>query len=87
MKSSPQDKVKLDTEKMVREINAIVNNDWGLEIDTHSMKKDPSWTQKQSDEMAAALMKIYQIAHCISCRACQGKYTLPTPKSRKRSKV
>lgn len=67
--------MKLDYKKMLQEIDATVNNDWGFDIDCHALHPQEEWTQKKAQEMADALMKIYSISHCITCKACNGKYS------------
>ena len=69
---------KLDTDRMVRDIDVLVNNDWGFEIVDVKSK----FTQKEAREMSAVLGKIYTISHCITCNACNVKYRLPTTKRR-----
>lgn len=77
MKSpSPRSKKRLDLERMVREIDAIVNSDWGSDINFHDLQPKEKWSQKVAQEMADALMNIYSISHCITCEACQVKYRL-----------
>ena len=69
--------MKLDTERMVREIDKIVNSDWGFEmVDCRRMPDSKPFTQKEAEEMSDALGEIYRIAHCISCKACQSKYKI-----------
>lgn len=64
---------------MIRAIDTIVNNDWGftmidLKQDLHKpYGKCLPFTHKESEEMSAALGKIYQIVHCIDCEACSPK--------------
>lgn len=69
-----QSDMSLDHEKMLQEIDAVVNNDWGFDIDCRALHPEQEWTQKEAQEMADALMKIYTISHCISCKGCQSRY-------------
>ena len=67
--------MKLDYLKMLREIDKLVNNDWGFEmIDCKMMPKAKPFTQKEAKEMSQRLGQIYLISHCITCTACQIRY-------------
>lgn len=75
MTPSPEEST-LDYEAMVRDIDELVNNDWGFDVDCLSMHPYQEMPQKMAWEMQKVLMKIYTISHCISCIACRGKYTV-----------
>lgn len=66
---------KLNYKKMLEEIDALVNNDWGFDIDCHSLPHSKPFTQAEAKEMARVLMKIYTISHGIDC-VCGNKYLL-----------
>lgn len=59
--------------QMVEDINNIVDNDWGFEIDCHSLPNSKPFSQEESEEMANALMRIYSISHGVYC-GCGNKY-------------
>lgn len=63
--------------KMLEKIDSFVNNDWGFDIDCHSLPNSKPFTQKEAREMAAILMRIYQISHCLTCEACDPILTNP----------
>jgi hypothetical protein len=67
--------MKLDTERMVLEINELVDNDWGFDmIDCKNVPGATPYTQEESRQMAHVLGRIYSISHCVECGACQGRY-------------
>ena len=69
---------KLAHYKMLEEINTLVVTDFCEEMSMKSMKEcSEKYTQEEATQMADLLGRIYLIAHCIHCHACQTKY-LPT---------
>lgn len=70
---------KLDHYKMLEEIAEIVETDFCSEMEMKSMPKSGKYTQEEALEMSHLLGNVYLIAHCIHCRACQGKYLKVLP--------
>jgi hypothetical protein len=64
----------LDWKKMVRDINKLLQNDFMFDMDCKGLHKGDIYTQEEAEEMRNILMKIYRIAHCFTCTACDGKY-------------
>lgn len=69
-------KPKLDYKKMLEDINDFVDNDWGLDVDCHSLPDSKPFTQKEAKEMAETLMEIYKISHGVYCSTCGRKYQI-----------
>ena len=68
----------LDHYRMLREIADMVENDFCADMDSRfATSGEVKFTNEEAKEMAHMLGKIYSIAHCITCRACQGKYENP----------
>lgn len=67
---------KLDYKKMIEEVNELVSTDFMFDMDCKSMHEPHTFTYEESEEMRKILLKIYGIAHCIACTACQTKYVL-----------
>jgi hypothetical protein len=65
----------LDHQKMLKEICALVETDFGFDMECKLSPKAKPYTQEEAQEMAATLAKIYGIAHCLHCKACQDKYS------------
>ncbi len=66
--------VKLDFEKMISEIDDIVQTDFAFDMDCKLMPNSKEYTQKEAQDMAKMIGRIYLISHCNTCKACQGKY-------------
>ena len=64
---------KLNHKQMLTEIDKLVNNCWGFDIQLKHFGSE-TFTEKEANEMANVLGKIYLISHCIHCEACQKKY-------------
>jgi hypothetical protein len=69
----------LDYKAMVEDIDELVSNDWGFDVDCLSMYPYQEIPQKMAWEMQKVLMKVYTISHCRACVACGGKYILHKP--------
>ena len=67
---------KLNHKQMLTEIDKLVNNCWGFDIQLRT-----SHTPEQAKEMANILGRIYSISHCIHCEACQKKYIVNQQKN------
>lgn len=65
--------MRLDTLKMLVDIDAITNDEWHEELDMRHMNGKP-YTQEEAAELAIRLGKVYSISHAIHCKACQDKY-------------
>lgn len=80
----PSDVFKRDTDRMVKEIDAIVSGDWGFSVTDDMVNlqqggmitpnRYKQFTQTQAEGMADAIGKVYMIAHAIYCGACGAKY-------------
>lgn len=66
----------LNFEQMVKEIDELVSTDFMFDMDCKGIHPEEPFTHKQSQEMANILTKVYSIAHCITCKACQTKYLI-----------
>jgi cytosine/adenosine deaminase-related metal-dependent hydrolase len=71
---------QLDTERMVKEIANLVESDFCFDIDARFASDEPKFTQEEAKQMAWLLGRVYSIAHCIHCTACQRKYLLDSKK-------
>lgn len=69
-------KVRLDYKRMVDEIDALVETDFCFDMDSRFVDEKPQWTQDEAKQMAHLLGRIYSIAHCNTCTACQGTYSI-----------
>jgi succinate dehydrogenase/fumarate reductase-like Fe-S protein len=65
---------RLNHYKMLKEIVGLVETDFCSEMEMKSLPKSKQYTQKEAQQMANLLGKIYSTAHCIHCYACQTKY-------------
>lgn len=72
--------MKLDYKKMIKEVDGIVESDFVFDVSCRKYQKDNKYTQKEAQEMAILLGRIYLISHCTSCKACQTKYLTNSPK-------
>ncbi len=72
LKGVPYD--QLDLVKMLESINEIVGSDWAEKMSWKQLPDSKPYTQKEASKMATALGKIYTIAHCLTCKACQPKW-------------
>lgn len=68
--------MKLDYKKMIEEVDELVDSDFMFDMDCKSLPNSEPITQEEAEEMRQILLKIYRIAHCTTCVACQGKYLL-----------
>lgn len=70
----------LDYKSMVNAIDKIIqdNGDFleDMECKAHHIGGNPTYSQRQSAEMADILASIYTISHCVHCKACQGKWLI-----------
>lgn len=78
MKNSKPNKKKLDYKKMVREIDNLVEGDFCFDMDCHNLPNSKPITQKEAMKMVKIIGRVYKIAHCIYCTACQGKWFIET---------
>ena len=60
---------KLRYRQMLRDINNLVDNDFGLDMEGKYFT-NTKFTHKESMKMADILAKIYGISHTIDCEAC-----------------
>lgn len=65
---------ELDFKRMIDDIDELVSNDFCFDMDCKSLHPEESFTHEESTQMRDILMKIYSIAHCRTCKACQIKY-------------
>lgn len=65
---------ELDYKKMIGEVNELVSTDFMFDMDCKSMREPHAFTYEESEAMRKTLLKIYTIAHCTTCAACQTKY-------------
>lgn len=61
--------MKINWKQIVKDVDVIVNNDWGAEVDM-KLVFNRKFTQAEAKEMASALMKIYRITHCVYKNCC-----------------
>jgi hypothetical protein len=66
--------IKLDYKKMLEKIDALVCTDFCADMDWKTTPKTKPFTQKESEQMAQLLGRVYSISHCIHCTACQSKF-------------
>lgn len=66
---------QLDTAKMSQEVSELVETDFAFDMNFKLIDKKYEYTQEEARKMADILGRIYSIAHCIHCRACQQIYT------------
>ena len=59
----------MNYEKMLVDINEIVESDFAFEMENKCGEK---FTQKEAIKMANMLEEVYSISHCAHCKA--GKY-------------
>lgn len=65
---------KLRYRQMLRDINILIDNDFGLDIEGKWFN-DKKFTQKEAKQMAEILIDIYGISHgiyCDLCASCRG---------------
>lgn len=73
---------RINYKKMLKDINAMVDNDWAFDVTDCKVKeakkgKITKWdkfTQEEAQQMSEVLGDIYKIAHGIDC-VCGNKYT------------
>lgn len=70
--------VRMNYKKLLNEINKEVDNDWGYDMvdghiyfDKNTKPYYKDFTQKEAQEMAQTLGRIYRISHTIHCKACR----------------
>jgi len=66
--------IDIDSIKDVEEIDELVNNDFGQDMELKQMPNSKPYTQKEAREMAQIISLVYSKSHCITCEACQRKY-------------
>ena len=66
--------MELDYKRMVGEIAELVETDFMFDMDCKNIPKSSPITQEEAMEMVGILGKVYSIAHCIHCGACNKKY-------------
>ncbi len=64
----------VDYQKMVREIDTLVESDFACEMNGKTLPKSKKYTQEEALQMAKLIGEIYWVAHCIDCWACQSRY-------------
>jgi hypothetical protein len=65
----------LDYEKIARDVNAILEKNFDfLEDVDYKYTLSRQITQSEAYTAIELLSKIYLIAHCVDCEACQKKY-------------
>ncbi len=62
-----------DFEKMVRDIDAIVNTEWHADLEMRHMHDEP-YTQEETNLLAEKLGRVYMISHGITCKTCGAPY-------------
>ena len=72
---------KLDHYRMLEEICELVENDFCADMEVQE-----KYSQEDAKKMTEILGQVYLIAHCIGCRACQHRFSLPRELNRKRTK-
>jgi hypothetical protein len=60
--------------KMLSEITDLVETDFCSEMELKTLPKSREYTQEEATQMAQIIGRVYSIAHCIHCHACQTKY-------------
>lgn len=71
---------ELNYRKMVEDIDEIVEVDFAFEMETKLLRNANPYSQEEARLMAEMILKIYSIAHCTTCKACQRKYLSATTK-------
>lgn len=59
---------------MIEDINELVQTDFAFDMDCHALPNSKPFTQEEASQMAHIIGKVYSIAHCNTCTACNGKY-------------
>jgi len=68
--------MKINYKKMIEDVNKLVQTDFCFEMDCKLIPDSDKYTQKEAEEMADLIGKVYMISHCISCQACNVKYRI-----------
>jgi hypothetical protein len=68
---------------MVEEIDAIVNTDFGANMEMKLLPHSNPYTQEEAEQMASIISSAYMVSHCIDCNACQSKYKKSRIKEKK----
>ena len=63
------DMTKLNYKKMIKDINDLVDTDFGAEMEMKELPKSKPFTQKEAKKMARIIAKVYIISHQIYCKA------------------
>lgn len=66
--------MELNYKKMVEDVDNIVESDFCFDMDCKLMPNSKKYTQREAKAMAEIIGRIYLIAHCVTCTACQKKY-------------
>jgi len=61
---------------MLEDICNLVETDFAFEMELKSLPKSKPYTQEEASHMSDIIGKVYSIAHCIHCEACQVKYII-----------
>lgn len=72
----------LDYKKMVTEIDEMVSIDFCEEMEVKSITtgKGMFFSHEDSVKMAQLLARVYSVAHCVHCGACNKKYRINNKK-------
>ena len=66
--------MKLNYKKIVEGILLLVETDFHSAMELKQMPGSKPYTQKEAKEMDNIIGRVYLIAHCLHCEACQKKY-------------
>ena len=64
----------LDYEKIIKDVNKLVQTDFVFDMECKLIPKSKEYTQEEAKEMADLLSSVYSISHCVNCKACGKKY-------------
>ena len=64
---------KLDYKRMIEVVDELTSGD-ALEDYEWKAATNKPFTQSEALHMAILLTRIYSVAHCVHCTACQTKY-------------
>jgi hypothetical protein len=64
----------LNLRQMLDDIRLLVENDFCFDMDLKTMPNSKEYTQDEARQMAWIIGRVYSIAHCTTCEACQKKY-------------
>jgi len=75
MKTKDTVEEKIDTVKMLEDIDELVNTDFGEDMEGKAvLDHQKPFTQKEAKQMATLLANVYSISHGIHCTSCGRKY-------------